>query len=195
MRINTLLLLIGFLAGSLSPVHASDLIFPTTEREIVEILSSDGNRGQINGSLYEYDGHKLYKVINGKRYRMRGIRVMEAYPVLPKAGALVHFDLDSARINPNAYALLDEFGKALQGQLVDAVVLVAGHTDDIGTNTYNQKLSEQRAQAVIDYLVEHRGIATHRLISHGYGESRPIRPNDTEAGRARNRRVEFVRIE
>ena len=74
-------------------------------------------------------------------------------------------------------------------------VEISGHTDNTGPATYNQKLSEKRAQSVVNYLVE-RGIGHDRLLWAGYGEERPVADNSTEAGRALNRRTELkvVRI-
>jgi OOP family OmpA-OmpF porin len=74
----------------------------------------------------------------------------------------------------------------------DVRVEVAGHTDDQGREATNTRLSQQRAQAVHDWLVEH-GIAADRLTVRGYGPREPIAPNDTPEGRARNRRIEFRR--
>jgi OmpA-OmpF porin, OOP family len=73
----------------------------------------------------------------------------------------------------------------------DIRVEVAGHTDAVGTDAYNQKLSECRAQVVADYLAGH-GVANAEIASvNGYGESRPIDTNDSAEGRARNRRTEL----
>ena len=72
---------------------------------------------------------------------------------------------------------------------------IAGHTDDTGTETDNLKLSQERAQAVKDFLVEFYGIDPDRLVARGYGESQPVASNTTEGGRARNRRVVFTRID
>jgi len=70
---------------------------------------------------------------------------------------------------------------------------VQGHTDNIGEIDYNQDLSERRAEAVRQALLE-RGVEANRLRSRGFGESQPIAPNDTEEGRAKNRRTQFVII-
>jgi len=72
----------------------------------------------------------------------------------------------------------------------DVQVRIAGHTDSDGSASYNQTLSEQRAQSVMTYLVEH-DISARRLSTVGYGESRPAVPNDSPANKARNRRIEF----
>jgi outer membrane protein OmpA-like peptidoglycan-associated protein len=71
---------------------------------------------------------------------------------------------------------------------------IQGHTDDIGTNKYNQDLSDRRAASVRKYLVSH-GIAPDRLKSKGYGEESPIVPNDSTSNRSLNRRVQFMRTE
>jgi OmpA-OmpF porin, OOP family len=71
------------------------------------------------------------------------------------------------------------------------VVEVAGHTDSIGTEEYNQGLSERRAESVRAYL-ESKGISATRLTARGYGELQPIASNDTEEGRAQNRRSEMI---
>ncbi len=113
---------------------------------------------------------------------------------LPKASARIHFDFDSAQIRSDAYPLLNEYVKALQGGLSDAKLVIAGHTDDTGSENYNWNLSRRRAQAIEDYLVGH-GIGAERLVVKAYGESQPVASNDTENGRIRNRRVEFIRVD
>ena len=121
------------------------------------------------------------------------------YPALvrdrPKVAALIHFDPNSARIRDDAFKLLNEYAKALKSPaLADAVLVIAGHTDSVGSDQRNLKLSQERAQAVRDYLVE-RGVAPDRLIAKGYGEAYPVASNDTEADRERNRRSEFIRVD
>ena len=71
---------------------------------------------------------------------------------------------------------------------------MGGHTDNIGTSKSNQLLSENRAKAVYDYLVE-KGITKERMTTKGYGDTKPVADNGTEAGRAENRRTEFKIIE
>jgi OOP family OmpA-OmpF porin len=69
-------------------------------------------------------------------------------------------------------------------------VEVAGHTDSVGSDAYNQKLSEGRAKAVVDYFVS-QGVPADRLKAVGYGKTKPVASNKTEEGRAQNRRVEL----
>ena len=101
----------------------------------------------------------------------------------------VNFDFDKSNIRPDAAVILDEAVSALSGS--SSAVSVEGHTDWVGTDAYNQGLSERRANSVKRYLVEH-GIDEARLSTVGYGESRPIASNETRDGRALNRRVELL---
>jgi len=100
----------------------------------------------------------------------------------------VNFDFDKADIRPDASVILDEAASLLSGS--SGSVSVGGHTDSVGTDAYNQGLSERRALAVKDYLVG-KGVDGSRLSSMGYGEASPIASNDTADGRALNRRVEL----
>jgi outer membrane protein OmpA-like peptidoglycan-associated protein len=68
---------------------------------------------------------------------------------------------------------------------------ISGHTDSKGSDDYNLNLSQGRSQSVVDYIVS-QGIDSSRLTAHGYGEGKPIDTNDTDEGRANNRRVEFT---
>lgn len=101
----------------------------------------------------------------------------------------VHFDFDKATIRPDARPVLDQAVQILKQE--GAVDVVAeGHTDSVGSAEYNLKLSERRADAVRRYLIN-GGIAPERIRTEGLGESQPVASNDTEEGRAQNRRVEL----
>lgn len=106
--------------------------------------------------------------------------------VLP---GVVLFDTNKAEIKPEAFAVLDEVVKIFEKN-PDLVAEVQGHTDSTGTEAYNQQLSEKRANAVLDYLVN-QGVRSDQLTAKGYGELRPVASNDTEEGRRENRRVEL----
>ena len=101
----------------------------------------------------------------------------------------VHFDFNKATIRGDARAILDSAIDTLREE-GDVAVIVEGHTDDRGSDAYNLRLSERRAQAVRDYLVA-GGIVPSRITSIGRGESQPVASNATEDGRAQNRRVEI----
>ncbi len=100
------------------------------------------------------------------------------------------FDFDKAVIKPEFYSLLDNTRKVFD-EYPNMRVTVEGHADSTGTDEYNLDLSQRRAQAVVDYLIQKVGIAVNRLEAVGYGESRPAYSNDTKEGQAKNRRVEF----
>ena len=101
----------------------------------------------------------------------------------------VSFDFDKFAIRPDAADTLTEAAQVLREQL-SVEVWIDGHTDAMGTDAYNQRLSERRAQAVVDYLTQH-GVGGGRLRARGFGESRPVASNETDDGRAQNRRVEL----
>ena len=105
----------------------------------------------------------------------------------------VQFDFDKAVIRPNAEVILDAAAEVLKENR-DVQAEVAGHTDSLGSEAYNEDLSRRRAGAVADYLAS-QGIAARRLSTVGYGESSPVASNETEEGRAQNRRVEFNILE
>ena len=176
-------------------VNAEELTFPKTEKEIVEALSIKDGRTVYEGVEYMSEKGKVYKLIAGKRYRLRGLRIIGDSDIVPKAGALINFDFDSAQIQTESFSLLDEFGKALKFGLADGRFIVAGHTDSVGTTEYNNKLSIRRANAVTDYLMVHHKIDPSRLTIEGYGETKAIASNESEKGRSLNRRVEFIRAE
>jgi OOP family OmpA-OmpF porin len=102
----------------------------------------------------------------------------------------VNFDFDKDTLRPDAEAILAEAVSILQ-KYPQLKVEVAGHTDSVGTDQYNQGLSERRAATVYKYLTDN-GVTADRLVGpNGFGESRPIDTNDTAEGRARNRRTEL----
>ncbi len=103
----------------------------------------------------------------------------------------VLFAFDKSVVKPEYYSFLNDTKKIFD-EYPTMRVQIDGHTDSIGTDAYNQKLSERRANAVKDYLINKVGIEASRLKSVGYGESRPAFPNDTAENRAKNRRVEFT---
>jgi len=195
MRKGSIIFLAVLLAVWVGTCAADDLTFPTTEKEIVQALSLKDGRTVYKGVEYESEGGKVYKIIAGKRYRLRGLQGIVDSAIVPRAGALINFDFDSVQIRPESYPLLDEFGKALKFGLAEGVFIVAGHTDNTGSRNYNQGLSERRAQAVANYLSANHNIVSSRLIMQGYGEKKPIASNDSDNGRALNRRVEFIRVE
>lgn len=109
----------------------------------------------------------------------------------------VLFDFDSAELRPEAAEVLGEIAEVIE-HYGTAAVEIRGHTDDIGSDAYNQELSERRAAAVVAHLVERAGVDADRLTATGAGSQEPVAPNanpdgsDDPEGRAQNRRVEIV---
>ena len=106
----------------------------------------------------------------------------------------IFFKTNRATIKPESYPILDEVAAVLQANPDVKKIEIQGHTDDRGRDKYNLKLSDQRAKAVMAYLIK-AGVAKDRLTAKGYGETLPLESNETEEGRARNRRVAFQILE
>ena len=102
------------------------------------------------------------------------------------------FDFDKSVLKPAAKASLDSLAGKVKSLTLEVIVAV-GHTDSIGTDAYNQKLSIRRAEAVKKYLVS-QGIEAKRIYVEGKGESQPVADNKTAEGRAKNRRVQIEAI-
>jgi OOP family OmpA-OmpF porin len=105
----------------------------------------------------------------------------------------IHFEFGKSKIKPDSFPILNAVVQVLRDNS-QITLEIGGHTDNKGTPSLNKKLSDDRAAAVRAYLVEH-GIDAGRLTSRGYGQDVPIDTNATEAGRAKNRRVEFIRTD
>ncbi len=101
----------------------------------------------------------------------------------------IFFEFGKSTLKPESYAELNNVIKLLQNNETLRIE-ISGHTDNIGTYKYNKKLSEDRAKAVVDYLIK-KGITPDRLTYKGYAFDQPVAPNTTDEGRAKNRRVEF----
>ncbi len=104
----------------------------------------------------------------------------------------INFEFGAATISPSSMSLVREIAAAIRENPDILKVEIQGHTDDVGTARYNQTLSRRRAKSVRDALIREGGLSSRQLSYKGFGESRPIDTNETEAGRTANRRVEFV---
>ena len=102
----------------------------------------------------------------------------------------IYFDFDKTTLKSESFVELNKVVEFLKSN-PSVEIEISGHTDSKGSDDYNQNLSQGRSQSVVDYIIS-QGIEGYRLTAHGYGESKPIETNDTEAGRANNRRVEFT---
>jgi len=150
------------------------------------VLNSDASMGRFKRSLESVLGDEIKKKMVRVRIERRGIVV--------SLGEKGMFDSGSDVIKPEGRAMLDSIATSLTS--VANPVRVEGHTDNVPINTErfpsNWELSTARATAVISRLVAHFGMSPQLLSAAGYGEYRPAAPNDTEAGRARNLRVDII---
>jgi outer membrane protein OmpA-like peptidoglycan-associated protein len=127
--------------------------------------------------------------------RAKASRGLELEPKSDIASIVVEFDVNSASLTPASENTLDTLGQALNAATLKPCCFeIDGYTDASGGVSYNQKLSEERAAAVIDYLASHDGIERERMMPKGYGKSRPLASNASEEGRHKNRRVQVVNL-
>ncbi len=111
----------------------------------------------------------------------------------PAIDLQIYFDFDSAAVAPRAVPQLTNLGNALsKPELRGSLVTINGHTDAKGTDAYNQKLSEQRAETIKQYLVEHFPLSSENLVAVGFGKQKP--KNATDLFAPENRRVEIVNM-
>ena len=101
------------------------------------------------------------------------------------------FDSGASQIRPDNFDLLAKVEKAID-VFPRSELIIEGHTDSHGGDDLNQKLSQERAESVRQYMINAMRIPTYRLIATGYGETRPVASNETQSGRARNRRIDIV---
>ncbi|MBV8491167.1 MAG: OmpA family protein, partial [Candidatus Eremiobacteraeota bacterium] len=106
----------------------------------------------------------------------------------------IHFDYDSAQIQPRSEPVIADIAALMKANPTWHFE-VSGHTDSDGGPAYNLGLSQRRAQSVVNDLVTRYGIARSRLVAKGYGLTRPVATNSTDAGKALNRRVELERLQ
>lgn len=124
-----------------------------------------------------------------------GTRGFTVRPAADVAAIEVLFEFDSAELTPRAEEALDEVAAALtDSSLATCCFRIEGHTDAVGSEAYNRELSERRAESVVRYLARRHGIDDERLLVVGFGETRPIADNDSDAGRRKNRRVQLVNL-
>jgi outer membrane protein OmpA-like peptidoglycan-associated protein len=143
-----------------------------------------GAAGAIIGRKMDKQAEEMKEVLGDAEVRREG----EGIVILFKEKVL--FGFDRSDLNTSAETNLNKLVNVLQ-KYPDTNIEIIGHTDNKGTNDYNQTLSQRRASSVASYLRAQR-VSSSRLTTKGMGESDPIATNDTEDGRSQNRRVEFV---
>ena len=144
-----------------------------------------GVAGNVIGNKMDKQAKEIKETLPGAEVE----RVGEGIKITMNE-SIVTFAFDSSNLTTLAKTNLDKLVQVLVNN-PDTNINIYGHTDSKGSDDYNQKLSERRANSVKAYLVS-KGIASSRMFALGEGESMPVASNDTEEGRAKNRRVEFA---
>jgi outer membrane protein OmpA-like peptidoglycan-associated protein len=144
-----------------------------------------GVAGNVIGAKMDKQAKAIKETLPGAEVE----RVGEGIRVTMKEN-MVNFGFDSSNLTAAAKANLDKLAQVLV-ENPDTNINIYGHTDSKGTDSYNLSLSDRRAGAVKSYLLA-KGVSSSRMIASGVGEADPIATNDTDAGRAQNRRVEFA---
>ncbi|MCS6894770.1 MAG: OmpA family protein [Bacteroidia bacterium] len=200
----TLLTGIIYDAQTQSPLEATITIIDNAKGDTIAVLTSNATTGKYLASLPAGRNYGIAVTADGYAFHSENFIVEESQGYREirkdiglekyKAGTViilrnVFFDFDKATLRPESKAELERVYQILVDN-PKIRIRVAGHTDSMGSDEYNQKLSENRAKAVYEYLIK-RGISPERVAYIGYGESKPIDTNDTEEGRQNNRRVEI----
>lgn len=163
------------------------------KKKMTGVAYIQSESGRITGEYWQVSGKEKYQIAHA----MIGSAPTAASIAEEKlTRMIVYFDFDSDKIQKRSFADLSEVAKAMNMAGNKAKKYeVGGFTDDKGNKDYNVKLSERRAKSVKDYLVKVGKVKDKRLVAKGYGPDSPILPNDSEASRAKNRRVEFKRLD
>jgi OOP family OmpA-OmpF porin len=153
-----------------------------------------GIRAESDGKISESQNLDLRnitsdKVIEGENFNLSPIEVATVKENVTIVLNNVFFDFDKAELKPESFPELNRITELMK-EKSGMQITISGHTDATGPEQYNLGLSERRAKAVVKYLVE-KGIASDRITTEYFGESKPTDTNDTKEGRQKNRRVEF----
>lgn len=173
----------GAAAGGAAGAAIGEAIGETAKGAVLGAMIG-GTAGAIIGQRMDKKAEELDEELENAEVQ----RVGEGIVVTFDSGIL--FDFDSVALRENAEENLSEFANSMR-EFPETEILIVGHTDSIGSDAYNQRLSERRAQSAGSYLVE-QGLDWNRLRLEGRGETEPVATNETEEGRQQNRRVEVA---
>jgi outer membrane protein OmpA-like peptidoglycan-associated protein len=164
-----------------------------TEEQLIEILKPKMNPDDLGEARGIGVAHQRAKCTLRRPDGSRGIGLLK--PISDVAAIRILFAYNSSEILQEASRALDTLGKALAStRLAPSCFQIKGHTDSAGSDTYNDRLSQRRAEAVVHYLSAHFNIEPDRLDAIGLGKHHPIADNSTDEGRSHNRRVEIVNV-
>jgi len=166
-------------------------VFAIAETDLIPEKNTESIVMKLMQDRSKYEGHDKSRSFAPK---VRGVKVQGAV-IPPEKGIDLHltFDFDSDRLTPDSRISLDSLAKAMHSpEFAHSIFVVVGHTDVVGTEEYNQKLSERRARSASDYLTRAHGISSSQLICSGRGKHDLADEAHPESGI--NRRVQFAEI-
>jgi len=199
-RLTYKIFILLFMLFGFEQTYAGNLKFETTAEGIIDALTIPKAEHKIKTRSIKEDSDR----------KTRGIKIVEEWQgqivektIIVSEKTPVHginlkieFDVNSYRIRPESFKLLNELGKALTSEkLKEKDLIVKGHTDSDGEEAYNLKLSLNRALAVKLYLTSNFLISSSQLKIAGYGETTPLVPNNTKKNKQINRRVEIATMQ
>lgn len=185
------------------PVYQAKVEVKNVETKEVQTIQIETDNGEYTAVFRKEEEAEMVMTIKTEGYTYASTEVkedesgmvtkdLEVKKVVVGANATldVNFETNSYALSQVSKTIIEAFAEFMM-ENPGVVVSIEGHTDNVGLATDNKKLSEERAQAVYDYLLE-LGVAKHRMLYVGFGSAKPIASNDTEAGRSKNRRTVFV---
>ncbi|MFD2787241.1 OmpA family protein [Hymenobacter rubripertinctus] len=193
-----------FDAFTKKPIAADVQLYDLNTNELVQYVGSDAENGEYTVVLNEGRQYAMYAAAD--KYLMKSLSfdysdkrafdplTLDLYLEPVRAGRSIvlnnlFFDVNQYELKPKSRTELNRLVSFMK-QYPEVQVEVSGHTDDVGSDDDNQVLSQNRAKSVYAYLVS-QGVSAQRLRYRGYGESKPLMPNDSEARRQQNRRIEL----
>ena len=208
-----------FIAGKIIEVSSDSIeksIAPVAKTPVSLFkINKDSTESLLKTTITNEKGEYSFQVEQGKNYKVLAegqgylnkkievstdtitksdtIRTNIGIKQTPKGSIVIsniYYETAKAELRQESQENLDKDLVNLLKDNPKLIIEISSHTDDVGTNDYNQKLSQARAESVVNYLIGH-GIDKARLIAKGYGEGKPIAPNSTPEGRQKNRRTEF----
>lgn len=182
-------------------------VFMIDDKSDEEIFIFSDSTTEIGEYIYELEPLRNYKIVikkdeffnqnlfvSTKVVDWRDTVILQDIALKPvprkPVKLIVYYDIDSDLLKDGSKKIIDSTLLAILKESPELIVEISSHTDSTGLESYNSKLSQKRAETVVNYLIE-KGIDKNRLIAIGYGDSRPVADNSTEEGRSLNRRTEF----
>jgi len=187
----------GWCSGECNPTSGQTIPNGCTNWSTTMKFVKNGKEVWVYEQVTYDDGGAVneYAIVVAERQSMKQeIKANEMFDALNKEGFIalyINFETGKADIKPESQAIIDQIVQMLK-ENPTLKISIEGHTDNVGTPQSNQKLSEDRAKAVMNAIIA-KGINSSRLSSKGWGQTKPIADNRTEEGRAKNRRVEIVK--